>query len=304
MSSPRLNKDEIDTDMDEDKVTWWRHSTVLLCLQKSHYHGLLVDKESHLNNWWFNASSKCDIKQYSLEDPHKQVWKITCKNVSEANLRGLNPTTRPFILLLTAVKNFTSVPPSCLDSLVNPVLYSLPEPIIFHSHSHFWIGNSKGVLAMNTHWQANACTYSRTNARTCRQCAVLVRRAWSRLQHELCSDKSCYWNIVLLLVSWQRAGRVPVLSQCEFEGAMGRLGSPSVSAQQSQCAEIMPIRLGQSRPSTNEIWPFHSFHTIIHTPHCYPSSLWKMSATVIAFIYDTFFKLMTSHVVTLHAEKA
>lgn len=145
-------------------------------------------------------------------------------------------------------------------------------------------------------------TLTHKHTHTSRQCAVLVRRAWSRLQHELCSVKSCYWNIVLLLVSWQRAGRAPVLSQCESEGAMGWLGSPSVFAQQSQCAEIMPIRLGQSRPSPCEIWPFHSFHTIIHTPRCYPSSLWEMSATVNAFIYDTFLKLMASHVVTLHAE--
>lgn len=45
-----------------------------------------------------------------------------------------------------AMKYFKCPPPArppSLDSLVNPASYSLSRPIIFHSHSHFWIGSSK-----------------------------------------------------------------------------------------------------------------------------------------------------------------
>lgn len=115
---------------------------------------------------------------------------------------------------------------------------------------------------------------------------------------EICSG---HWNIVILLVSWQRAGRAPVLSQCEPEGAMGRRGSPSVSAQQTQCAEIMPIRLGQSRPLAQ----WNMALSLISYYNLYTSLL-----SIIRLIdvwdtqYEIFIKLMAPHAAMLDAERA
>lgn len=131
-----------------------------------------------------------------------------------------------------AVKYFKCPPPTrppSLDSLVNPASYSLSRPIIFHSHSHFWIGSSKESPPetnefMSVHKQSHA------------HCAQLQLRGPGldgnmnvflfiffllKVSIEICS---CHWNIVLLLVSWQRPGRVPVLSQCETERANGPAG--------------------------------------------------------------------------------
>lgn len=213
----------------------------------------------------------------------------------------LNKRACFLILSLTAVKYFTSVLPHCPDSLVNLAPYSHPEPVIFHSPFTFVNRSLKRSLRRE---YAHTCTHACTHTHSSMQCASITRRSCFRLLHKSCSVKSCHWNIVLLLVLWQRAGRPASLSQCVSSGAMGWWGSPSVSALQSQCAEIMPIRLGQSRPSLREIWLFHSFHTMIHTLHRDPSLLWKMSASMNAFIYDPFFKLMPSHAANLDAEKA
>ena len=73
-----------------------------------------------------------------------QALEITCRSVRGANVSGLNHPYLSFHSHSDSGEVFHKCPPPpCLDSLVNPAPYSLPEPIIFHSHSHFWIGNSK-----------------------------------------------------------------------------------------------------------------------------------------------------------------
>lgn len=158
---------------------------------------------------------------------------------------------------------------------------------------------------MDTHTH----TYSHARARKHTQGSALLMAVWFfctnfalvKVATEVCSG---HWNIVIPLVSWQRTGKAAVRSQCVSVGAIGWWGSPSVSTLQSHCAEIMPIRFGQSRPSLRETCPFHSSHTIIHKLQLYPSFLWKMSALMKAFILDPFLKLIAFHAATVDPEKA
>lgn len=141
VSSARVSRGRTDTDSECQR-------TVLLCL---------IEALS-----WF-ITQITDVvwppKQYRWENSNKQALKITCRNAFAAFLRGLNHPYLSFQCVSDSGEVFhkcppptPTTPPPCLDSLVNPAPYSLPEPIIFHFHSHFWIGNSKGVLTTDTHW--------------------------------------------------------------------------------------------------------------------------------------------------------
>ncbi len=54
MSSAKVNKAKIDTDMDEDKLKWLPEDSAVLSY-RGYCHGLLLVRESHLNNYCFDV---------------------------------------------------------------------------------------------------------------------------------------------------------------------------------------------------------------------------------------------------------